>query len=91
MTFLKYHSYLYSFVSAEALLTRFGCGVNQLSSGVYSLSNLWGDLVFPSLVFAFGHHHLDLTRGPKTGRLVADIILGKHLNVDMMPYSVSRF
>ena len=45
----------------------------------------------PGLVLAFGHHHVGLTCGPKTGRLVADMIDGKHLNLDMTPYSVARF
>ena len=45
----------------------------------------------PGLVLAFGHHHVGLTSGPRTGRLVADMITGKHVNMDMTPYSVDRF
>jgi len=45
----------------------------------------------PGLVLAFGHHHVGLTSGPRTGRLIADMITGKHLNMDMSPYSVARF
>ena len=45
----------------------------------------------PGLVLAFGHHHVGLTCGPKTGRLVADMVLGHHLNLDMRPYDVARF
>ena len=40
---------------------------------------------------AFGHHHVGLTAGPKSGRLIADLIEGKRLNLDMAPYRVERF
>ena len=43
-------------------------------------------------VFAgFGHHHVGLTGGPKTGRLLAQIIGGKNPNIDLAPYSPMRF
>lgn len=45
----------------------------------------------PGLVLAFGHHHVGLTSGPRTGRLVADMIVGKRVNMDVTPYSVARF
>ena len=40
---------------------------------------------------AFGHHHIGLTSGPKTGRMIADMIAGKKSNIDLAPYNVSRF
>jgi len=40
---------------------------------------------------AFGHHHIGLTAGPKTGRLVADLIAGRRPNLDFEPYRVNRF
>lgn len=40
---------------------------------------------------AFGHHHVGLTGGPKTGRMIADMIAGRKTNTDLAPYSVSRF
>ena len=40
---------------------------------------------------AFGHHHIGLTGGPKTGRLVADMIMGRTPNTDMRPYDPMRF
>jgi len=40
---------------------------------------------------AFGHHHIGLTGGPKTGRLIADMIAGRKSNIDLAPYRVSRF
>lgn len=45
----------------------------------------------PGVVFAFGAQHLGLTMGPKTGRLVADMISGNRPNIDMGPYKVGRF
>ena len=45
----------------------------------------------PGLVLAFGHHHVGLTSGPRTGRLIADQIVGRTPNVDLTPYDVKRF
>ena len=40
---------------------------------------------------AFGHHHIGLTGGPKTGRLVAGLIAGEQVNTDLRPYHPQRF
>ena len=40
---------------------------------------------------AFGHHHIGLTGGPKTGRMMASILTGQHLNIDTSPYDPRRF
>lgn len=40
---------------------------------------------------AFGHHHIGLTGGPKTGRLVAGLIAGQPVNTDLSPYHPQRF
>lgn len=40
---------------------------------------------------AFGHHHIGLTGGPKTGRLVAGLITGEQINTDLSPYHPQRF
>jgi D-amino-acid dehydrogenase len=32
---------------------------------------------------AFGHQHVGLTGGPKTGRIIADLIGGKKPNIDL--------
>ena len=40
---------------------------------------------------AFGHHHIGLTGGPKTGRIIADLVAQKKVNIDLAPYEVSRF
>ena len=39
----------------------------------------------------FGHHHVGLTGGPKTGRLLAQMIAGKPPNIDMAAYRPARF
>lgn len=41
--------------------------------------------------FAFGAQHIGLTTGPKTGRLIADMIGGRTPNIDMAPFAVGRF
>jgi len=45
----------------------------------------------PGLIFAFGHHHLGLTQGPVTARLVADLACGRSPCLDPEPYRVDRF
>ncbi|MBL0933357.1 MAG: FAD-dependent oxidoreductase [Rhizobiaceae bacterium] len=39
----------------------------------------------------FGHHHVGLTGGPKTGRLLAQLISGGKPNIDLAPYAPARF
>lgn len=41
--------------------------------------------------FGFGHHHVGLTAGAKTGRILADCIAGARSNLDLSPYSPDRF
>jgi D-amino-acid dehydrogenase len=48
----------------------------------------------PSLAgtyFGFGHDHVGLTGGPKTGRILAQLISGGVPNIDLAPYSPTRF
>ncbi len=52
---------------------------------------LIGEVANTGVYTAFGHHHIGLTGGPKTGRLVADLISGRHPNNDMSPYEPKRF
>jgi glycine/D-amino acid oxidase-like deaminating enzyme len=43
-------------------------------------------------VFAgFGHQHIGLTAGPKTGRLIADMINQNTPNIDLRPYDPMRY
>ncbi len=39
----------------------------------------------------FGHDHVGLTGGPKTGRLLAQLISGQRPNIDLAPYAPARF
>ncbi len=39
----------------------------------------------------FGHHHIGLTAGPATGRLLAQMIVGAKTNLDASAYSPARF
>ncbi|MEO9825167.1 MAG: FAD-dependent oxidoreductase [Paracoccaceae bacterium] len=39
----------------------------------------------------FGHDHVGLTGGPKTGRLLSQVISGRNPNIDLTPYSPARF
>ncbi|MEJ6390176.1 NAD(P)/FAD-dependent oxidoreductase [Gymnodinialimonas ulvae] len=39
----------------------------------------------------FGHHHIGLTGGPKTGRLLAQMMTGQTPNMDMTPFDPARF
>ena len=39
----------------------------------------------------FGHHHIGLTGGPKTGRLLAQLISDRQPNLDLTAYSPERF
>jgi D-amino-acid dehydrogenase len=39
----------------------------------------------------FGHDHVGVTGGPKTGRLLAQLVSGRRPNIDLAPYAPSRF
>lgn len=39
----------------------------------------------------FGHHHVGLTGGPRTGFLLAQLVSGATPNLDLAPYAPSRF
>lgn len=45
----------------------------------------------PQVIYAFGHHHLGMTLGPITGRLVAQLVRGAEPEIDLGPYDISRF
>lgn len=52
---------------------------------------LIGEIRDTGVFAAFGHHHIGLTGGPKTGRLVAGMIAGQRANTDLRPYDPNRF
>jgi D-amino-acid dehydrogenase len=41
--------------------------------------------------FACGHQHIGLTAGPKSGRIIADLIAGRTSNRDLGAFAVERF
>jgi D-amino-acid dehydrogenase len=43
------------------------------------------------IVHAFGHGHVGLTAGATTGKVVAEIIAGRPVSLDLTPYSARRF
>ena len=44
-----------------------------------------------NVFFAFGHGHTGLTAAPMTARIVAGMIAGAPLNLDIRPYRATRF
>jgi len=39
----------------------------------------------------FGHDHVGLTGGPKTGQILSQLISGKSPNINLAPYAPERF
>jgi D-amino-acid dehydrogenase len=52
---------------------------------------LIGEIGSTGIFTGFGHQHIGLTAGPKTGRLIAQLIDGQMPNMDMTPYAPERF
>ncbi|MDQ7071324.1 MAG: FAD-binding oxidoreductase [Rhodobacterales bacterium] len=52
---------------------------------------LIGEIAGSGVFAGFGHHHIGLTGGPKTGRLIADLITQKGTNIDLSAYDPGRF
>ena len=44
-----------------------------------------------NLYAAFGHGHTGMTMAPKTGEVIASIIAGETVDIDMTPYRIGRF
>jgi D-amino-acid dehydrogenase len=42
------------------------------------------------IFFAYGHHHIGLTAGPKTGEIIGKNILRDNNQYDLTPYSPDR-
>lgn len=45
----------------------------------------------PGAYMGFGHHHIGLSGGPRTGQLLAQLISGQKPDIDLGPYSPQRF
>ena len=52
---------------------------------------LIGELGSTGVFTGFGHQHVGLTAGPKTGRLIAGLIEGQLPNIDLSPYAPERY
>ncbi|QIE46022.1 FAD-dependent oxidoreductase [Pseudohalocynthiibacter aestuariivivens] len=52
---------------------------------------LIGEIGGSGVFAAFGHQHVGLTGGPKTGRWVADLINGRRMNADLSAFDTNRF
>jgi len=50
-----------------------------------------GEIGKSSVYMALGHHHIGLTGGPKTGRMISDLITGDLLEDDIAPFDPMRF
>ena len=45
----------------------------------------------PEVFLAFGHHHIGLTTGPKTGKLIAQLVAGESPDINLAPFDPGRF
>ena len=52
---------------------------------------LIGEIGTSRVFTAFGHHHIGLTSGPKTGRLISQIIANKDLDPELGAFNPMRF
>ncbi|MEM1361172.1 MAG: FAD-dependent oxidoreductase, partial [Pseudomonadota bacterium] len=52
---------------------------------------LIGEVRKSGVYTAFGHHHIGLTGGPKTGRIVASLVANQPVNNDLSAYDPMRF
>lgn len=56
-----------------------------------SLPILGQSPVYRNVFFAYGHQHIGLTAGPKSGRLIAQLVSGSQPDVDLTAYRADRF
>jgi D-amino-acid dehydrogenase len=45
----------------------------------------------PDVIYAFGHGHVGMTSAPMTGKIVADLVVGRPPSIDIAPFSPARF
>ncbi|HID48033.1 MAG TPA: FAD-binding oxidoreductase, partial [Chromatiales bacterium] len=50
-----------------------------------------GEIGKTGVYTGFGHHHIGLTGGPKTGRLLADLITRTGTNLDLSAFDPGRY
>ena len=59
-------------------------------STVDSLPIIGPSKIDNKVFFAYGHHHIGLTAGPKTGEMIGKNILRDNNQYDLSPYSSDR-
>ncbi len=52
---------------------------------------LIGEVAGSGVFAAFGHQHIGLTGGPRTGRMIAEMISGRASDIDIRPFAPARF
>ena len=45
----------------------------------------------PDVIYAFGHGHIGMTAAPMTGKIVADLVVGRPAAIDIAPFAPGRF
>src|SRR5436309_920131 len=45
----------------------------------------------PDVIYAFGHGHIGMTAAPMTGKIVADLLMGRPAPSDISPFAAGRF
>ncbi len=46
---------------------------------------------FNNVLYAFGHQHMGLALGPRTGRIITELVTQGRSEIDLNPYRVDRF
>ena len=44
-----------------------------------------------NVYFGFGGQHVGITIGPKIGRIISDLVVGRKTNILLSPYNHNRF
>ncbi len=87
LAFLRRHARL-AFPSLEAVAEEEWLGHRPAPADSLPLI---GEIDGTRVFAAFGHHHIGLTSGPKTGRLVAEAVTGQTPSADLSHFQPSRF
>jgi D-amino-acid dehydrogenase len=56
-----------------------------------SLPALGPSRATPDVIYAFGHGHVGMTSAPMTGKVVADLVVGRPPSIDIAPFAPGRF
>ncbi len=46
---------------------------------------------FDNIYLGYGHSHIGMMSGPRTGRLLADVVAGRKPDIDLSPFDAGRF